>query len=91
MPLDRTPGVFRVQPIAGQQHALGAPHHLRHLLHPGPMGQRRKDQRRILLRRAWHQVAEMVGQDESHLAVRQHRAFGRPVVPEVKNSQHGSS
>ena len=43
------------------------------------------------LRRARHQVAEVVRHHERHLPVGEHGGLGRPVVPEVKKNQHGSS
>ena len=37
------------------------------------------------------EVAQVVGDDERHLPMRQHRRLGPPVVPEVKKNQQGSS
>jgi hypothetical protein len=35
------------------------------------------------MRQARHQVGQVVGHHEGHLAVREHAALGCPVVPEV--------
>ena len=83
MPLDQLPGLLAVQPLARQQHGRRAARHLRQRVDARAMRQRRHDQRDVVLGGARHQVAQMVADDEFHLPMRQHAAFGRPVVPEV--------
>ncbi|MCY1519407.1 hypothetical protein D9M68_541570 [compost metagenome] len=49
-----------------------------------PMGQRRNDQADIVFRRAWHQIAQVIRDHESHLAVRQHGGLRMPGSPGSK-------
>ena len=72
MPLDELPGLLAVQPFAGQQHGDGAACHLAQRMNAGAMRQRRHHQRGVLLRRARHQIAQMVADHVFHLPMRQH-------------------
>ena len=67
-----------VEAVAAEQDSFGAACDLRQLMNAGTMRQRRNDERGVVLRRAGHQVAEMIGDDETHLAVRQHGGLRPP-------------
>jgi hypothetical protein len=58
---------------------VGAPRAEMHqLVHARAMRQRRHHQRGIGLGGARHEIAEMVGDDETHLAMGQHGGLGTP-------------
>ena len=78
MPLDQAPRLLAIQPFAGKQDRGGSPRDLRQCVDAGAMRQRRHHQRRILLGRVRHQVAQMVAHDIIHLPVRQHARFRPP-------------
>ena len=61
-----------------QQDGRHAARRLHELVHAGAMRQRRDHQRGILLRGAGHEISEMVGHHEGHLAMGQHRRLGTP-------------
>ena len=70
---DQAPSRAGIEAVALHQHALGAARDLRQQMDARAMRQRRDDERGVGLARSGHQVAEVVGDDEPHLPVRQHR------------------
>ena len=68
---DQAPYLGWVEPISRQQHCRGPPHDLGQPVVAGTVRQRRHNQAAILLRRARHQVGQVIGNNESHVAVRQ--------------------
>ena len=78
VPLHQPPRLVDIQPFARHQHGRGAARDLRQRMHAGAVRQRRDHQRNVVLRRAGHQVAQMVADDVIHLAMRQHARFWPP-------------
>ena len=76
--LDQRKGRLGVELVRRHQHRLAAAGDHVQLVNAGPMRQGRQHQRAIVLGRARHQVAQVVGDDEAHLPVRQHRGLRSP-------------
>ena len=74
--LDQPEGLVDVEALGRQQHGRRAARDLRQLVDARAVRQRRHHQRGVALGRAGHQVGEMVGDDEGHLAMGQHRRLG---------------
>ena len=74
--LDQAPGLFAIQPFAGQQHAGGALGDLSDGMDARAVRQGGDHQGDVVLRRVRHQVAQVVHGDEGHLAVGQHPRLG---------------
>ena len=78
MLLDQREGCLGVELVRRHQHRLAAASDHVELVHAGAVRQRRQHERAIVLGRTGHQVAQMVGDDEAHLPVGQHRGFRPP-------------
>ena len=76
--LDQPERLVDVESLRRQQDGRHAARGLHQLMHAGAMRQRRHHQRGIMLGGAGHQVGEMVGDHEGHLAMGQHRRLGAP-------------
>ena len=73
--LDQLPGGGDVEALGGHQHGLHAAGDLGELVDAGAVRERRDDERGVGRGEARHQVAEVVDDDEGHLAVGQHRGL----------------
>ena len=76
--LDQREGRLGIELVRRHQHRLAATSDHVQLVHTGPMRQGRQHKRAIILGGTGHQVAQMVGDDEAHLSVSQHRGFRPP-------------
>ena len=79
MPLDQPPRFLAIQPLAGQQHASRrrAPPAASAWM-PAPCDSGATTSETSVLRRAGHQVAQMVADDVFHLPMRQHAGLRPP-------------
>ena len=71
----RPQGFRGIEFVAAEQNRFHAARDLRQLMDTGAVRQRRDDKRSIAMRGRGHQIAQVIGDDKAHLAVRQHRGF----------------
>jgi hypothetical protein len=89
--LDQPESFCDVELFRWQQDGRHAARGLHELVHAGAVRQRRDHQRGVGLRRARHQVGEMIGDHERHLAMGQHRRLGAPRGAGGEEEPAGSS
>ena len=78
MALHQLPDLLGVEARGRRQHGAGGARHLGQQMDAGAVRQRRHGQADVLLGRARHEIAQMIGDHEGHLPMRQHRRFRPP-------------
>ena len=76
MALDQPEGLVHVEAVGRQQDRRRTARHDVELVDAGPVRQGGHDQGGVFLRRSRHEVAQVIVDDERHLAMRQHRRLG---------------
>ena len=74
--LHQPPEKLGVELVARHQDGGGAAGDIQQHVDAGAVRQRCDRDRTVALRRAWDQIGQVVGNDEGHLPVRQHRGLG---------------
>ena len=78
MALHQLPDLLGVEARGRRQHGAGGARHLGQQMDAGAVRQRRHGQADVLLGRARHEIAQMIGDHEGHLPMRQHCRFRPP-------------